>query len=310
MGLNFNGMVKNYAFVFTGQGSQWVGMGKKIYENNENFKRIFDRCEEILNFPLKKLCFEGPIEVLTKTIYAQPAILSFSIGIFEIIKERIKEKPLCAFGHSLGEFTALYAAKVLSLEDVLEIVKERGKLMNEAGEKFPGSMAALIGIDKEEVEEIIRKKGFKFCVIANYNSPSQIVISGKKEEVDEVTKEIKEKKKGKVIPLVVSAAFHSPLMDEPAEIFSKYIINKDFKKPDFPIIQNATGSAEKEPEIIKRNIMKQLNSPVLFTKCVEKARELGVKNFIEIGPKEILTKLIKETIKEAEVFYIKEEDVF
>jgi len=310
MGLNFNGMVKNYAFVFTGQGSQWVGMGKKIYENNENFKRIFDRCEEILNFPLKKLCFEGPIEVLTKTIYAQPAILSFSIGIFEIIKEKIKEKPLCAFGHSLGEFTALYAAKVLSLEDVLEIVKERGKLMNEAGEKFPGSMAALIGIDKEEVEEIIRKKGFKFCVIANYNSPSQIVISGKKEEVDEVTKEIKEKKKGKVIPLAVSAAFHSPLMDEAAEIFSKYIINKNFKKPDFPIIQNATGSAEKEPEIIKRNIMKQLNSPVLFTKCVEKARELGVKKFIEIGPKEILTKLIKETIKEAEVFYIKEEDVF
>jgi [acyl-carrier-protein] S-malonyltransferase len=310
MGFSFNGMVKNYAFVFTGQGSQWVGMGKKVYENNQNFKKIFDKCEEILNFPLKKLCFEGPIEALTKTVYAQPAILSFSIGIFEIVKEKIKEKPLCAFGHSLGEFIALYAAKALSFEDVLEIVKERGRLMNEAGEKFPGSMAAVIGMNKEEVEEIIKEKGFKFCVIANYNSPSQIVISGKKDEVDETVKEIKEKKKGKVIPLVVSAAFHSPLMDEPAKIFSNYLVNKDFKKPDFPIIQNATGSVETDPEIIKKNVMKQLNSPVLFTKCVEKAWEIGVRNFIEIGPKEILTKLIKETIKEAEVFYIKEEDVF
>ncbi len=309
MGNSFNGMVKDYALIFTGQGSQWVGMGKKVYENNKKFKEIFDRCEDILNLPLKKLCFEGPQEELTKTIYAQPAILSFSIGIFEIYKENLKEKPLCAFGHSLGEFTSLYAAEVLTLEDVLEIVKERGKLMHEAGEEFPGGMAALIGIKDEEVKDIIEKNKLKFCVIANYNSPSQIVISGKKEEVEEVCKELKDKRKGKIIPLLVSAAFHSPLMNKPSEKFSKFLKDKIFKKPLFPIIQNATGEIETEPEKIKKNVEKQLNSPVLFTKCVETALKCGVKSFIEIGPKKVLTKLVKEIKEEAKAIFISEEDV-
>ncbi|MEO0231344.1 MAG: ACP S-malonyltransferase [candidate division WOR-3 bacterium] len=303
-------MVKNYALIFTGQGSQWVGMGKKIYEKSQKFKEIFDRCEEILNLPLKKLCFEGPEIELTKTIYAQPAILSFSIGIFEIYKEKVEEKPLCAFGHSLGEFTALYAGEVLSFEDVLEIVKERGKLMHEAGEEFPGSMAAIIGVEEEEVREIIEKNKFKFCVIANYNSPSQIVISGKKEEVEEICNELKNKRKGKIIPLVVSAAFHSPLMDKPAEKFSEFLKNKIFKKPIFPIIQNATGEIETDPEKIKKNVEKQLNSPVLFTKCVESAWKHGAKCFIEIGPKKVLTRLVKEIKEEAEAIFISEEDVF
>lgn len=209
----------------------------------------------------------------------------------------------------MGEFTALYAAEVLSLEDVLEIVKERGKLMHEAGEKFPGSMAAIIGFEEKEIKEIIEKNKFRFCVIANYNSPSQIVISGKKEEVEEVCKELKNKRKGKIIPLVVSAAFHSPLMDEPAEKFSEFLKDKTFKKPVFPIIQNATGEIETDPEKIKKNVEKQLNSPVLFTKCVESAWKYGARCFIEIGPKKVLTKLVKEIKEEAETIFISEEDV-
>lgn len=302
-------MVRNYALIFTGQGSQWVGMGKKIYENNKKFKEIFNKCEEILNFPLKKLCFEGPQEELTKTIYAQPAILSLSIGIFEIYKERLEEKPICCFGHSLGEFTALYAGEVLSFEDVLEIVKERGRLMHEAGEEFPGGMAAIIGFEEKEIIEIIEKNKFKFCVIANYNSPSQLVISGKKEEVEQVCNELRNKRKGKIIPLMVSAAFHSPLMDKPAEKFSKFLKDKIFKKPIFPIIQNVTGEIETDPEKIKKNIEKQLNSPVLFTNCVESAWKYGARVFIEIGPKKVLTKLVKEIKEEAETLFISEEDV-
>lgn len=310
MGFNSNGMVKSYALMFTGQGSQWVGMGKGIYEKNKKFREIFDRCEDVLGIPLKKICFEGPFEELTKTIFAQPAILSYSIGIYELFREKNEEKPICVFGHSLGEFTALYSAKVLSLEDVLNIVKKRGELMHKAGIKYPGSMSAVIGINGEEVNRIIKSKGFKYCVIANYNSPSQIVISGKKEEVEEVCKEIESKKIGKIIPLKVSAAFHSPLMDEPAEEFSEYIEDKTFNPPLFPVIQNVTGKPEEDPEVIKENIKKQLNSPVLFTECVKSAKRLNTKIFVEIGPKETLTKLVKQTFKEAETIFISESDTF
>ncbi len=308
MGFNSNKMVKKYALMFTGQGSQWVGMGQEIYNRNPEFRYIFNKCEEILEIPLKKLCFEGPIEELTKTAYAQPAILSLSIGIFELFKEKVKEKPIFAFGHSLGEFTALYSAKVLSLEDVLKIVKKRGELMHKAGIKIPGKMAAIIDIDKKEIERIIERKGVKFCVIANYNSPSQIVISGKREEVEEVCAELKRLKKGKIIPLNVSAAFHSPLMNIPAEEFSEYIENKKFNTPKFPVIQNVTGKEEKDPYIIKENIKKQLNSPVLFVDCVKTADEKGVELFLEIGPKPVLIKLVKQISKESETIFFLESD--
>lgn len=303
-------MVKNYALMFTGQGSQWVGMGKEIYQKSQKFREIFDKCEKILEIPLKRLCFEGPFEELTKTIYAQPAILSYSIGIYELFREKIQEDPLCVFGHSLGEFTALYSAKVLSFEDVLKIVKKRGELMHKAGVRYPGSMTAVIGVDINEVNKVIKEKNFKHCVIANYNSPSQIVISGKKEEVEEVCKELKNTKKGKIIPLKVSAAFHSPLMDEPAREFSEYIDGKIFNPPIFPVIQNVTGKAEKNPELIKENIKKQLNSPVLFTECIKSAKNLNAEIFVEIGPKETLTKLVKQTLEGVKTIFISESDTF
>lgn len=308
MGFNSDKMVKKYALMFTGQGSQWVGMGREIYKSIPEFRDTFNRCEEILEIPLKKLCFEGPIEELTKTVYAQPAILSLSIGIFEIFRKKIKEKPICAFGHSLGEFTALYSAGVLSLEDTLKTVKKRGELMHKAGTRMPGTMTAIIGIDKKVVEGIIEQKGFKFCVIANYNSPSQIVISGKKEEVEQVCMELKRLRKGKVISLNVSAAFHSPLMNIPAKEFSEYIESKKFNAPEFPVIQNATGKEEKDPDVIKENIKKQLNSPVLFVDCVETAAKKEVELFVEIGPKPVLIKIVKQILKDTETIFFSESD--
>lgn len=289
-------MVK--AIFFTGQGSQFVGMGKDLYEKNGIFKKVIDEAEKILDFPLKKIMFEGPEEVLTQTEIAQPAILAVGIGKFEIYKE---EKGLddiaYALGHSLGEFGALYASSVLNFESVIKLVKIRGKLMQEAGVKTKGTMGVALGMKKEEVIEILKEIGDQNLVIANHNTEEQYIVSGPVSSVEKFLELAKKRNYKKVLKLNVSGAFHSPLMKEAAIEFEKYIEREEFKKPLFKIIQNSTGKASNDPEEIKENLKKQILSPVLFIDSVLFLKKEGVKEGIEFGPKPVLKGLVEKIEK-------------
>jgi len=284
---------------FTGQGSQYVGMGKELYENNEIFRNVLNRAEEVLKMPLKRLMFEGPQEELTLTKNAQPAILAVGIGKFEIYKKNKGiDEIKYALGHSLGEFGALYAAEVLSFEDVFKLVKIRGELMNSAGEKCKGGMGVALSMSEEEVNEIIKEIGDENLVLANYNSPGQYIVSGPIESVDKFIEIAKKRGYKKALKLEVSAAFHSPLMKDAAIEFEKYIEKTEFKKPKFKIVQNTTGKAHDDPFEIKENIKKQILSPVKFIDSIIYLKENNLREGIEFGPKPILKGLIQRIDKE------------
>ncbi|MEN3044198.1 MAG: ACP S-malonyltransferase [Candidatus Hydrothermales bacterium] len=278
---------------FTGQGSQFVSMGIELYKKNEIFKKIVDEAEKILEMPLKKLMFEGPEEELTLTKNAQPAILTVGVGKFEVYKEKNGLEGIeYALGHSLGEFGALYASEVLGFESVFKLVKIRGLLMNQAGEKTKGTMAVAIGMGKEEALEIIDEIKDENLVIANYNTQEQYIVSGPVLSIEKFMELSKKRGYKKVIKLNVSAAFHSPLMREAALEFEKYIDKEVFKKPNLKVIQNFTGKAHDDPDEIKENLKKQILSPVLFIDSVLYLTNLGVKSGIEFGPKPILKGLV------------------
>ncbi|MEN3045673.1 MAG: ACP S-malonyltransferase [Candidatus Hydrothermales bacterium] len=284
-------MVKS--IFFTGQGSQFVSMGLDLYKKSSTFKNIVDRAEEILEMPLKKLMFEGPEEELTLTKNAQPAILTVGIGKFEVYKEKNGLEGIeYALGHSLGEFGALYASEVLSFESVLRLVKMRGLLMNQAGEKTKGTMAVALGMGKEETQEIINEIKDENLVIANYNTQEQYIVSGPVESIEKFIELSKKRGYKKVIKLNVSAAFHSPLMKEAAIEFEKYIDKEEFKKPILKVIQNCTGKAHDDPLEIKENLKKQILSPVLFIDSVLCLINSGAKSGVEFGPKPILKGLV------------------
>lgn len=289
--------------MFPGQGSQTVGMGKSLYEKEEEVRRLYDDAEKKLDLPIKTLSFEGPFETLTLTQYAQPALFVVGYAVFRSLVNRGVE-PDIVFGHSLGELTALAASGVLGWDSALELVKERGKLMGEAGGKIPGAMAAVIGLKESVLQDIIDSvRGI--VVIANYNSPGQLVISGEKGAIEEASKIAIEKGAKKVIPLKVSAAFHSPLMEEPARAFSKEVEKYKFKKPKYPVGLNATGEITDDPQAIKDALKAQLLSPVRFTKLLYSAYKKRVDTFVEVGPGNVLQRLLKRTLGDREEISIK-----
>lgn len=290
-------MVK--AIFFTGQGSQFVGMGKDLYEKNGIFKKVIDEAERILDFPLKKLMFEGPEEALTQTEIAQPAILAVGIGKFEIYKEEKGLEDISyALGHSLGEFGALYASSVLNFENVMKLVKIRGELMRKAGEKTKSTMGVALGMKKEEVIEVIKETGDQNLVIANYNSEDQYIVSGPVSSVENFLELAIKRGYKKVLKLNVSGAFHSPLMRDAAIEFEKYIKRLEFRKPLFKIVQNVTGRAHNNPLEIKENLKKHILSPVLFIDSVLFLKKEGVREGIEFGPKPVLKGLVQRIDKD------------
>jgi [acyl-carrier-protein] S-malonyltransferase len=287
------------AWVFPGQGSQSVGMGKDLYDSLATVRAIFEQADEALGIALTRLCFEGPEDELTQTINAQPALVVASYACLEATREIAgKALPPASYlaGHSLGEYTALAVAGVFDFTTAVRLARERGRLMHEAGQMQRGSMAAILGLDEALVTEICRKTG---TVMANINCPGQIVISGAADNITRAMEMASEAGAKRAIELQVSGAFHSPLMKPAVEGLSKYLDEIDYKPPAIPVIANMTGEPLTTADEVKTELRNQLTNPVQWQRTVEYIYNRGVPTFIEIGPGQVLTGLIKRINKEA-----------
>lgn len=286
------------AYVFPGQGAQFVGMGKDLYSSSALAEELFERANEVLGFRITDLMFDGTDEDLRQTRVTQPAVFLHSAVLAKTLGDDFK--PDMTAGHSLGEFSALVAAGALSFEDGLRLVYKRALAMQKACEQNPSTMAAIIGLDDERVEEIV--SGIDEVVVAaNYNCPGQIVISGSMKGVETACEKMKEAGAKRALPLKVGGAFHSPLM-EPAKVeLSEAISATVFSRPICPVYQNVSTVGETEPEIIKANLVAQLTAPVKWTQSVRQMIADGATEFVELGPGSVLQGLISKIDKEAVV---------
>ncbi|MCF0199963.1 MAG: ACP S-malonyltransferase [Bacteroidales bacterium] len=286
------------AYVFPGQGAQFVGMGKDLYDRFPKAKDMFHTANDILKFKITDIMFEGTDEDLRQTKVTQPAIFLHSVILASLLEDF---RPNMVAGHSLGEFSALVANKVLSFEDGLRLVAKRAFAMQKACEAQPGTMAAVVGSEDKLIEEICASIKDKVVVPANYNCPGQLVISGSLEGVEEASKKLAEAGARRVLPLKVGGAFHSPLM-EPARVeLAEAISTTKFNDGICPIYQNVTGQSVSDPEIIKRNLIAQLTSPVLWTQTMLNMISAGVNSVVEVGPGTVLQGLFRKVDRNMEL---------
>ncbi|MDI6851007.1 MAG: ACP S-malonyltransferase [bacterium] len=284
----------NYIFMFPGQGSQYVGMMQDIYNKYDKVKVLLREMEDILGFPLGYTMFNGPDEVLTRTLYTQPAIFTHSAAIVYILRDNGIE-PFITMGHSLGEITALFSAGALNFSEAAKVVAKRAELMDRVYER--GGMSAVIGLELEKIREIL--EGFKNrVVIANINSPSQVVISGFIDDLEIVEEKLKEAGAKKVIRLKVSNAFHSPLMEPARKEFEEFLRDIKFESPKVPVIPNVEPGLESNPLMLKGLLIKQLCGTVRWVESLKVAGRVKNAYFVEIGPKRVLGRLLKETLGE------------
>ena len=287
--------------VFPGQGSQVVGMGKDLSDNFTLAKQIFQEADDTLGYKLSDLMFNGPDKDLEDTSCSQPAIMAVSVACWQVLNEAMgdmKLKVQCSAGHSLGEYTSLVISGVISYSDGLRLVQERGRLMHDASVVRPGSMAAVIGLNEQEVETVCSQSGAE---MANINSNDQIVISGDSEYVAEAVQIASDMGARKVITLPVSGAFHSSLMEYASDGLSKILDEIDFNDSEVPIIANSTGLPVKSADEIKEELLKGLCSCVQWKDSIQYMVNSGVSNFIEFGPSRVLSSLIKRINKEVRV---------
>ncbi len=268
------------AFLFPGQASQFEGMGKDYFENFSQAKELFLEANKILGFEITDVMFEGTMEDLKQTKVTQPAVFLHSYISSVINKE--KYTPDVVAGHSLGEFTALVANGTLSFEDGLRLVQIRANAMQKACEAAPSTMAAILGLDDKVVEEVCEEID-DIVIPANYNCPGQLVISGSVEGIDKAVVLLKERGAKMAVVLQVGGAFHSPFMEPAKKELEEAILGMKFNKPKIPIFQNYNGKSEKEPEIIKQNLIKQLTAPVLWTQTIQNMIGSGIEKFVEVG---------------------------
>ena len=282
------------AYIFPGQGAQTVGMGRDLYGAFGSAKAVFDKADDILGFSLSRLCFEGPEEELRQTINAQPAILTVSLACMEAIKETSGGKgfPSAAFvaGHSLGEYTALAVASVIDFDTAVYLSRERGRLMHEAGLRNPGGMVAVIGLDEAVLQKICWETD---TFIANINSPGQLVISGAQDNIIRAADLAKAKGAKRTVPLVVSGAFHTPLMQPAVAGMLKIIDKLPFDDPVIPIIANTTAKPMSTAEMVKEELLRQLCNSIDWVGSVRLMVKEGVSTLVEIGPGKVLSGLIK-----------------
>ncbi|MFH0345636.1 ACP S-malonyltransferase [Bacillus vallismortis] len=283
------------AFLFPGQGSQFIGMGKELYEQVPAAKRLFDEADETLETKLSSLIFEGDTEELTLTYNAQPALLTTSIAVLEKFKESGITPDFTA-GHSLGEYSALVASGALSFKDAVYTVRKRGEFMNEAVPAGEGAMAAILGMDAEALKQVTDKvtEEGHLVQLANLNCPGQIVISGTAKGVELASERAKENGAKRAIPLEVSGPFHSELMKPAAEKLKEVLDSCDINDADVPVISNVSANAMTDKAEIKEKLIEQLYSPVRFEESINKLIAEGVTTFIEIGPGKVLSGLVKK----------------
>ncbi len=290
-------MSSNIGFLFPGQGSQFVGMGADLYEKYDKARDVYDRAEQVLELPIRRLSFEGPEEELRLTRHTQPAILVHSLAVLAVLP---RVEPTTAAGHSLGEYSALYAAGALDFDSVLKLVKRRGALMYAEGEVHPGTMAAILGLDAASVEAVCREVPGT-VVPANYNEPKQTVISGEVEAVKAAAELAKARGAFRVVMLPVSGAFHSPLLEESARAFSDYLEQFEVHEPRFPVIANVMGRPIRTSSEVRDCLSRQLISPVRWVDTMNAAQELGCTRFFELGPGQVLTGLARRINRELTV---------
>ena len=284
------------AFVFPGQGAQFVGMGKDLYENNPVAKEMFDKANEILGFNITDLMFNGTDEDLRQTKVTQPAIFLHSVILAKTMGDDFN--PDMVAGHSLGEFSALVAAGALSFEDGLRLVSARAQAMQKACEKTPSTMAAVLALPDAKVEELCASVTEGVVVPANYNCPGQIVISGSIEGVDAACAKMLEAGAKRALKLKVGGAFHSPLMEPARAEWADAIAHTDFHAPKCPVYQNVNAEPQTDPETIKKNLIAQLTAPVRWTQTVQNMIAAGADTFVEVGPGAVLQGLVKKISSE------------
>ena len=284
------------AFVFPGQGAQFVGMGKDLYEKNPEAKEMFDKANEILGFNITDLMFNGTDEDLRQTKVTQPAIFLHSVILAKTMGDDFN--PDMVAGHSLGEFSALVAAGALSFEDGLRLVSARAQAMQKACEKTPSTMAAVLALPDAKVEELCASVTEGVVVPANYNCPGQIVISGSIEGVDAACAKMLEAGAKRALKLKVGGAFHSPLMEPARAELADAIAHTDFHAPKCPVYQNVNAEPQADPETIKKNLIAQLSAPVRWTQSVQNLIAAGADTFVEVGPGAVLQGLVKKISSE------------
>ncbi|MGB0932175.1 MAG: ACP S-malonyltransferase [Chitinophagales bacterium] len=279
------------AFIFSGQGSQIVGMGKTLCNLSDTSMEYLEIADDILGYKLSELMFEGTKQQLKETKITQPAVF-----VYSVIKARITRdfKPEMVAGHSLGEFSALSAVRAIKYADALRLVAKRGELMQAACEANPSTMAAVLGLDDAIIESICASIEEEVVVPANYNYPGQLVISGSLKGIEIASEKLKEAGARNVLKLRVGGAFHSPLMESAKEELAKAIEETTFREPPCPVYQNVTGTPTQDPEELKANLIEHLTSPVRWTRTIENMVEEGARTFIEVGPRPILTNMVKK----------------
>jgi [acyl-carrier-protein] S-malonyltransferase len=287
------------ALVFPGQGSQFVGMGKALYDASAAARRVFDQADEVLGFPLSRLCFQGPSDELEDTINAQPAILTVSIAALEALKERLAEAgqrvdPTVVAGHSLGEFTALIAAGVMDFPSGLQLVRERGRLMKEAGEENPGGMAAVIGLDADTLAAVCHDaSNGGVIIVANDNCPGQTVISGEVAALLRAMEMAKARGAKRVARLGISIASHSPLMARASTSLRDIMSRLPLGAPQIPVVANVTATAMLTVDDVRQELAHHVERPVNWTRSVAEMVNSGATTFIEVGPGQVLSGLIR-----------------
>ena len=297
------------AFVFPGQGSQSVGMGKDLYEHFPEARAVFDGADDALGEKLSRLCFEGPEDVLKLTANTQPAILTTSLAAHAVVSKRLSSAVAFLAGHSLGEYSALVASGTLSLSDAVRSVRARGRLMQDAVPEGVGAMAAVLGLAPEKVAQICEKVAQgEILSPANYNSPEQTVIAGHARAVERATVPLKEAGAKRIVPLPVSAPFHCALMEPVKDPLAKVLAEVSFHPMLIPVFSNVEAKPNQRSESVARLLLEQVTAPVRWVETVEELERQGITDVVEVGPGKVLSGLVKRTGKSMRVFSVENSD--